>query len=77
MTLENPCEDRPLPEAGGFSGAIQTEALRVLDRGACRFGSSREEFALALFDRERAVEYEREHGVNPRDIGGLLSLIGG
>ena len=49
----------------------------MLDRAACRFGSSREEFALALFDPERAPQYERDHGVNPRDLGGLLSLLGG
>ena len=77
VELANPCAQRALPDTGGLSGAIQIEALRVLDRGACRFGSSREEFALALFDRERAEAYERKHGINPRDIGGLLSLIGG
>ena len=77
VPLANPCEERTLPDTGGFSGAIQNEALRVLDRAACRFGSSREEFALALFDRGRAAEYEREHGVNPRNLGGLLSLLGG
>ena len=73
----NPCDERALPDTGGLTGAIQNEALRVLDRAACRFGSSREEFALALFDRERAAEYEREHGVDPRNLGGLLSLLGG
>jgi hypothetical protein len=77
VPLANPCDQRSLPDAGGISGAVQIEALRVLDRAACRFGSSREEFALALFDRGRAAEYQREHGVNPQDLGGLLSLLGG
>jgi hypothetical protein len=77
VTLADPCQERPLPDTGGISGAIQTEALRMLDRAACRFGSSREEFALALFNRERAAEYKREHGVNPRNLEGLLSLLGG
>ena len=77
VTLANPCDARPLPDTGGVAGALQIEALRVLDRAGCRFGSSREEFALALFDRERAAAYEREHGVNPQSLGGLLSLLGG
>ena len=75
--LANPCDAACAARHGRLSGAIQNEALRVLDRAACRFGSSREEFALALFDRRRAEAYERKHGVNPRDLGGLLSLLGG
>ncbi len=77
VTLQDPCKERDLPDAGGLTGVIQNEALKVLDQAACRTGTSREEFALALFDRERAAEFEREHGVNPRDLGGLLSLLGG
>lgn len=77
VTLKDPCQERTLPETSGLSGAIQTEALRVLDRAACRFGSSREEFALAVVDPDRAADFEREHGVNPRDLGGLLSILGG
>jgi MFS family permease len=77
VALQDPCQERQLPEAGDFSGRIQNEALRLLDRGACEAGTSREELALALFDRERAAEFEREHGVNPRSVGGLLSILGG
>jgi MFS family permease len=77
VPLQDPCRERTLPPTSGLSGAIQTEALRVLDRAACRFGSSREEFALAVVDPDRAAEFEREHGVNPRDLGGLLSILGG
>jgi hypothetical protein len=77
VTLADPCDERALPDAGGFSGALQNEALRVLDQAACRFGSSREEFTLALFDERRARAYQREHGVNPRDLGGLISVLGG
>jgi hypothetical protein len=40
-------------------------------------GTSREEFALALFDPKRAKQFERDHGVNPRSANGLLSLLGG
>jgi hypothetical protein len=77
VTLANPCDERPLPDSGGISGAVETEALRMLDRAACRVGTSREEFALALIDPDRAADFEREHGVNPRDVGGLLSILGG
>ena len=47
-------------------------ALRGLDRAACRFGSSREELVLALFDDQSRREYEREHGVDPRRLDELL-----
>ena len=77
VTLEDPCNERQLPEAGGFAGAIQNEALQLLDRAACQAGTSREEYALALFDPKRAKQFERDHGVNPRGAGGLLSLLGG
>jgi hypothetical protein len=77
VALQDPCTERQLPEAGGFAGAIQNEALQLLDRAACQAGTSREEYALALFDPERAKQFERDHGVNPRGAGGLLSLLGG
>jgi MFS family permease len=77
VALQDPCTERQLPEAGGFAGAIQNEALQLLDRAACQVGTSREEYALALFDPERAKQFERDHGVNPRGAGGLLSLLGG
>ena len=44
----------------------------ALDRAACRYGSSREELALALVDDDARADYEREYGVDPRSIGGLL-----
>ena len=75
--LEDPCKERQLPDAGGITGAIQNEALQLLDRAACEAGTSREEYALALFDPKRAKQFERDHGVNPRSAGGLLSLLGG
>jgi hypothetical protein len=77
VALQDPCQERELPDTGGLSGALQSEALRLLDQGACRLGTSREEFALALFDPQRAKQFEREHGVDPRSVGGLLSLLGG
>ena len=75
--LADPCQDRELPDTGGLEGALQDAALVALDRAACRFGSSREELALALVDPDARAAYEREYGVDPRSVGGLLSgLLG-
>ena len=59
-----------------MEGFLQDAALRALDDAACRFGSSREELALALADPASARAYEREHGVDPRSFGGLLDVLG-
>ena len=73
VKLADPCERREdLPRSGGIQGALQDAALLTLDRAACRLGTSREELALALADPELAREYEREHGVDPRSVTGLL-----
>jgi hypothetical protein len=77
VPLQDPCQQRELPDAGGFTGAIQNEALRLLDQGACQVGTSREELALALFDPARGRQFKLDHGVDPRSVGGLLSLLGG
>jgi hypothetical protein len=71
VPIGDPCEDRDLPDVGGISGELQDISLEALDRAACRFGSSREELLLALFDDRLQREFEEEHGVNPRS---LLSL---
>ena len=77
VVLANPCQDRELPDTGGLEGALQDAALVALDRAACRFGSSREELALALVDPDARADYEREYGVDPRSVGGVLSgLLG-
>jgi hypothetical protein len=75
VTIADPCEPRALPETGGIDGALQDAALRALDRAACRYGSSREELALALVDEGERRAYEREYGVDPRSIGGLLRAV--
>jgi MFS family permease len=76
VVIADPCADRDLPDTGGIDGFVQDQALAALDRAACRFGSSREELALALADEEHARAYERAHGVDPRSVGGLLEAIG-
>ena len=75
VTLADPCRPRDLPSTGGIQGAIQDVALVALDRAACRYGSSREELALALVDSDAREDYEREYGVDPRDLGGLLGSV--
>jgi MFS family permease len=77
--IQNPCTaKRTAPGGGGLTGIVQRQALVLLDRTACRLGSSREELVLALADKEDAKRFEREHGVNPRTLGGALqALLGG
>jgi predicted MFS family arabinose efflux permease len=75
VVIADPCKDRQLPQTGGLDGRLQEGALAVLDRAACRFGSSREELALALVDGDEARAYEREHGVDPRSPGDLLGEL--
>ncbi len=75
VTIASPCEDRELPDTGGLDGALQDAALAALDRAACEWGSSREALALALVDDAARREYEREHGVDPRDATGLLGAF--
>jgi hypothetical protein len=76
VTIADPCQKRELPSTGGIGGFVQDAALVALDRAACRFGTSREELALALVDKDAAREYEREHGVNPRSLDLLGGIIG-
>ncbi len=76
VPIADPCEPRKTPESSGLQGFAQTIALKGLDFGACRLGSSREELLLALTDDAEAHRYERRHGVNPRSLGALLRLVG-
>jgi hypothetical protein len=76
VTIADPCAPRELPGTGGIDGIVQHAALEALDRAACRFGSSREELALALADEDDARAYRVAHGVDPRSAGGLLDVLG-
>ena len=76
VEIADPCEPRELPGTGGIEGFVQDAALKALDHAACRFGSSREELALALADEDEARAYERAHGVDPRSTEGLLDVLG-
>ena len=75
VQIADPCDPRDLPSTGGLQGALQDAALLALDRAACRFGSSREELALALVDDQARDDYRREYGVDPRSVGGLLGGV--
>jgi len=77
--IQDPCNaERTAPSVGGLSGFLQRQALVLLDRTACRLGSSREQLVLALADKDDAARFQREHGVNPRSVGGVLqALLGG
>jgi hypothetical protein len=75
VKIADPCHPRALPDTGGISGALQDAALKALDRAACRWGSSREELALALVDPQDAAAYKREHGVDPRSLLNILRAV--
>jgi hypothetical protein len=77
VAIADPCEPRRRGSVGGVEGFAEGVALGALDRAACRFGSSREELVLALFDDESRRAYEREHGVDPRSLEDLLRGVVG
>jgi MFS family permease len=77
VEIADPCQDRERRSVGGVEGAAEDVALTALDRAACRFGSSREELVLALFDDASRRDYEREHDVDPRSFDELLRGIVG
>ena len=77
VQIGDPCQARERRSVGGVEGVVEEIALRGLDRAACRFGSSREELVLALFDDRSRRDYEREHGVDPRQLDEVLKGIVG
>jgi hypothetical protein len=78
VQIADPCKPRDHDTVGGLEGFVEGVALTGLDRAACKFGSSREELVLALFDDQSRREYEREHGVDPRELDELLrGALGG
>ena len=77
VVIADPCRTRALPDTGGIdrlpAGRARSSAL---DGAACRFGSSREELALALADERDARAYQAKYGVDPRSTRGLLDVLG-
>jgi hypothetical protein len=76
VVIADPCAPRTMPDTGGIDGFVQDAALSALDKAACRYGSSREELALAIADEAHARAYRAAHGVDPRSTDGILDLIG-
>ena len=68
VEIADPCEERERQSAGGVEGFAEGVALEVVDRAACRFGSSREELVLALFDSASRRAYREEYGVDPSEL---------
>jgi hypothetical protein len=72
----DPCTaQRASPGTGGVGGLLQDAALSLLDRTACKLGSSREELVLALADPAEATRFKRRYGIDPRSLGGILGAI--
>lgn len=77
VRIEDPCQQRALPQTGGLEGFIQDRALELLDTTACKAGSSREELVLGLADEGERRRFERKYGQDPRSLSAILqSLLG-
>jgi hypothetical protein len=75
VRLQDPCEHRDLPSAGGIGGFLQDRALELLDSTACRLHASREELVLALADEGDRRRFEQRHGVDPRSLSSVLGAL--
>ena len=75
VQIADPCQARAHESVGGVEGVVEDVVLNGLDRAACRFGSSREELVLALFDDKSRRDYEREHGIDPRRFDAVLKGV--
>jgi hypothetical protein len=72
VEIADPCEERERRSVGGVEGTVEQAALEVIDRAACKNGSSREELVLALFDDASSRAYERRYGVEPGSLEEIL-----
>jgi hypothetical protein len=77
VEIADPCKARENSSVPGIEGFVEDLALRGLDRAACRFGSSREELVLALFDDKSRRDYEREHAIDPRQLDDIVKGVFG
>ena len=75
---QDPCKPRNVPSAGGITGFLQGQALKLLDSTACRLHASREELVLALADEQDRKRFQEKYGVDVRSLSSVLgSLISG
>ncbi len=72
VEIADPCKERERRSVGGVEGFAEGVALEVVDRAACRFGSSREELVLALFDSASRRAYREEYGVDPSELDEVM-----
>jgi len=78
VKIQDPCKPRNVPSAGGITGFLQGQALKLLDSTACRLHASREELVLALADEQDRERFKEKHGVDVRSLSSVLgSLISG
>ncbi len=75
VAIRDPCDSRALPNSGGITGFFQDRALELLDRNACKLGSTREEYVLALADPADRRAFEEKFGQDPASVGGLLDAL--
>lgn len=73
VAIADPCKKRALPEAPGAAGFLQKALLVLLDRTACRAGSSREELVLALGSDSEARAYKAKYKTDPNSVGNLVA----
>jgi hypothetical protein len=78
VKIQDPCKPRNVPSAGGITGFLQGQALKLLDSTACRLHASREELVLALADEQDRERFKEKYGVDVRSLSSVLgSLISG
>ena len=77
VVLADPCRERPLPETGGITGAIQQQALKAARRGGVQVGIDARGARAGALRPDPAREFEERYGVDPRSTIPLLSLLGG
>jgi len=73
VKIQDPCKPRNVPSAGGITGFLQGQALKLLDSTACRLHASREDRVMALADEQERERFKEKYGV---DVGSLSSVLG-
>ncbi|MBA2348876.1 MAG: MFS transporter [Solirubrobacterales bacterium] len=75
VAIQDPCEERALPDSEGLTGFLQDRALQQIDKSACKIGATREEYVLALADPAAADAFQERYGVDPRSTQGILDAL--
>ncbi len=76
VALTDGCSAHPSSNAGGLEGFVETQALALLDRDACRLHISREELVLVSADAKEGERFARSHGgVRPGSLENVLEAL--